>query len=181
VKASSQRSQTIVLKWIRGSIGNCSDICVEVINSADTYIGNVMETDSLKNDLVVPLEEELLFTNLHVNLERGGPSWCIELLDVVSRHDCYGAGRCQQCDNEHGILHVLPAVGTSFEVVSTAIIRWNHGSICGVAIQSPEVGSVPVDKLIRSDIAVWTGGAIVVRSDEWLSHIQPTIMRPNEY
>lgn len=86
---------------------------------------------------------------------------------------------------EHGhnvddIIHSIPTIWTTHEVVFVALYGAVRGSVGGVAVKALEGTSIPVDNLVLGDILVDGCILVLVGSNVGLGEIEPAVVGPIE-
>jgi hypothetical protein len=155
-------------------------IGVEVIQPANTPIDDRQETDSRLDNLTVPTEQKGLRSHPHWDCECAGPRGRIKHLDIATRVDSNCCGLGKRGNHKHSILHSFPPIRPTVEIVTTPIIDRNHTRVGGIAVNTPWSRPVPVNEKVFSNIATQgaAGRTILERSYEWLGHVHPTIVGP---
>jgi hypothetical protein len=128
----------------------------------------------------VPTERKGLRSHTHRDCERAGPRGRIKHSNMTTRvnSNCCGLGK--RGHHKHSILHSFPPIRPTVEIVTTAIIDWNHTRVGGIAVNIPWSRPIPVNEKVFSNIATQgaAGRTILVRSYKWLGHLHPAIVGP---
>jgi hypothetical protein len=90
------------------------------------------------------------------------------------------SGLGEHCHNVDDIVHSVPAIWTTHEVVFVALYGAVRGSVGSVAVKALEGTSIPVDNLVLGDVLVDGCILVLVGSNVGLGEIKPAVVRPIE-
>lgn len=116
-------------------------------------------------------------TRCHVDGELVCAGSGLESLRVAPDGDLESTSFLEQRDDEDFILQGLISVGPALEVVAGGVVGVAHGSICSIAVDARQRRSKPVNNLVFGNMRCRIVGALFIRGDEGLSHVQPAVVR----
>lgn len=96
-------------------------VSIEVIQSTNTSINNLLQARTLEDSLTIPSHGKGLCAYSHRNLECIGTSCGLEGLRITTRSHGNLSSGCEQRNHEDGVLHGLVAIGSANEVVSAGV------------------------------------------------------------
>ena len=154
-----------------------ADVGVEVVQTAGADVGDVHEGGGVEDGAAAALEGEVLLANTSGDGEDVSASGGLLVLGLAAGGDGDGTGALEEGDDVDDVVHGLPAVGTALEVVAGLVVGGTaRGGIGRVAVEGAQSTAVPVDDLVLLDVVVDGRSTILVRGNEGLGELQPSIV-----
>jgi hypothetical protein len=177
MQTDCQRGETSAVHRVGEAGVDGADVGVEVVQAARTDIGDVHKRRAGQDLGTTALKSECLLAKGGIDLDQRSASGDLLGNSVASRLDDNSTSRLEQTDNVDNILHRLPSVRSTLEIILARVGRSStRGSIGSIAVEALEVATVPVNKLILLDVLGDVCIFTLVRSDERLGEIKPAVV-----
>lgn len=178
VQSDGQGRQAGTVKRIGETSCHGANVSVVVVQTTSTDIGDVHERCVGQDGGAAALQSKGLLSNSSIDLDQSGAGTDVLGDRVASGCDSHSAGRLEKTDNVDNIFHGVPSVRTAHEVVLIGVGRGVVGCrISGVAVESLQVASVPVDELVLLDVLGNVGILSLVGGDVGLGEVEPAVVR----
>ena len=178
MQSDCQRSKAIGPERVVKASGHSPDIRVEVVDAARAHIGDIHQRRAAEDGLPVAGQGKLLLPKVGWDLEQVGAGGALERLRGAARRHRHRARALEQRHHIHRVVHRLPPVGPTHEVVAAAVVRRAVRRRVGrVAVQPLEIPPIPVDQLLILDVGRHVRVAVLVRGNEWLRQVQEAVVR----
>lgn len=178
-----QRSETRGLECVdRCGCGERSHVRVEVVDTANARIDDILHRSSRQDCVSIATDRETLLTDSHWHRKGISASRSIESLAVIARGDLDGGWRREERHHEDRVLHGLIAIRPATEEVSAGIVGITlHCGVGRIAVDALGRRPIPINELVLGDELADEIGPSLVRRDERLRHLEPSVVRPDHW